>query len=108
MKVKYVGDPLAHFEGPASITYFDIPFKKGEWTEVPDDHPQADKFRGNGTFEVQGAKKDEAAGDKSDASNPEYEQVVSDLEALGEKVDRRKGLAALQDQLAKATAPKGE
>lgn len=102
MKVTYIGDPLDLNEGPAVITHHGETFEKGKAREVDDDHPFAEGFRTNPTFKVEGQKPPVRM--DVDHMPTERDAVIERLEAMGQKVDKRQGLAALQEQEAKANA----
>lgn len=95
MKIKYIGDEQF-------VQYADeevLGFQRDKWVEVADDHPLAGKLRNNPQFQVDGVKPRVAA---HDDSFEERDRLIAQLEARGDKVDRRKSLAALQEQLAGA------
>lgn len=105
MKVRYIGDPNAGFDGPVAIEEAGEVFVKGEWKTVDDDHPRAAKLRGNPTFEVAKSSRPKAAVDPEG----DVEELRAELDKLGVKYSEKAKASALRDLLVKnALQPEGE
>lgn len=98
MEVKYNPQP-----GDAQvIREHGVTLEAGKFVSVDDKHPKADKFRGNPTLEVKGAKKEVKEGEENPelTIDPEIVKVRAQLTEKGIKWHHKAGLATLQDLLA--------
>lgn len=101
MQVRYIGDPAENFDGPQVIEQYDISFVKNEFVEVPDDHPQAQKFKGNRTFEVKGSDRPKVDVDPED----DVQELRDELERRGVKFHHREKADSLRAKLSKSVEP---